>query len=319
MKIWARWIITHRSLFSQKSVCLPDDGEFDPQLIVELIEKGASNLHAKYIHKWMVTEAEQINSRFPWHSAEREFGGIHGDSPVKASFSSNSFKVILSCEGVDTELSVEVYKKLSSKTKEFNVNSYIWYTNILYSLLDGKGLQWAVPPQVMYVLRTRLRCNTELFASPINNYYQNYYSLYPLDKIFGSRGNFFTAPDRDFLTGTYQVNPPFIDCLFTKTTLRILNLLKIAEENDRDLTFVYIMPQWEDFETFKLVIESPFCVRHIELKAHGHFYYQYITNSYIRARFGTSIVFLSTASKCCDNHTASDIIKAFSAIHKKNY
>ena len=79
------------------------------------------------------------------------------------------------------------------------------------------------------------------------------------------------------------------------------------------------MPQWEDFDTFNMVIESPFCVRHIHLKPHLHFYYQYITNTYIRARFGTSVVFLSTSAKCCDNHTASEIVNAFSTTYKKNY
>jgi Phosphorylated CTD interacting factor 1 WW domain len=324
MKIWARWIITHRSLFPQKSICLPTDREYDPQLIVELIEKGVSNLHANYIHKWMESETERINSKFPWSTADTEFGGIHGNEPITSCVNYGNKTITLSCGGIDTSVPLDIFAKLSMKIKQlpesaFSPLNYIWYTNVLYTLLDGKGLQWAVPPNVMNLLRTRLRCNTELFASPFNNYFTNYYSLYPLDVTFGSKGNFFTAPDKDFLTGSFQVNPPFIDCLFNKTTERILRLLKIADENGRDLTFIYIMPQWENFATFDMVMQSQFCVRHINLKAHAHFYYQYITHTYIRARFGTSIVFLSTSNTCCDTCTESDIINAFSTTYKKNY
>ena len=310
MKIWARWIITHRSLFPQKSLYIPDDREYDPQLLVELIEKGVSTLHANYLHDWMVTQAQSINKRFPWYSADMEFGGLHGDVPISIVYTDRD--VTLTCDGLEAVVPQQIYTKLSRRIKEFHSTNYIWFTCLMYSLLDGKGLQWAVPCQVMNILRHRLKCDTELFASPINNFFGKYYSLFPFDKVFGSLGNFFAAPDSHFLTGTYQVNPPFIDCLFTKTTQRILKLLRIADENNRDLTFIYIMPHWEDFVTYNLVVESQYCVKQINLRPNNHYYYQHITNNYIRARFGTSVIFLSTNAHCCDSGTEFDIISAFS-------
>lgn len=314
MKIWARWIITHRSLFKQSSVYLPNDLEYDPQLMVELIEKGVSTLHTNFLHDWMTSEAQRINSRFSWKYADTDYGGIHGIVPVVVVEENNQIK--LTCSNLAIALPTQIFNKMFNKvtanpaTKLRPLN-YIWFTGLLYSLLDGKGLQWAVPSSVMTILRNRLGCNTELFASPINQYLDRFYSLFPYDTAFGSRGNFFTAPDSAFTSGCFQVNPPFIDCLFTKTTERILELLKIADDTDRELTFVYIMPQWERFTTYDMTIESPYCVKQINLKANGYFYYQYITGSYIRARFGTCIVFLSTNPLCCDTKTEMDIIGAF--------
>jgi hypothetical protein len=315
MKIWARWIITHRSMFRQRSLCLPDDGEYDPQLLVELIEKGVSTLHATFLQDWMIRESRFINNKFPWEHAEMEFGGLHGRVPV--SVTEESGFMVLSCEDLVTSIPISVFHKMFKRAMENEATkllplNYIWFTGVMYSLLDGKGLQWAVPSSVMYILRNRCNCNTEVFASPINHFFSRYYSLFPYDVGLGSRGNFFNAPDSDFVSGCFQVNPPFIDSLFTRTTLRILNLLKMADEDDRELTFVYIMPSWESFRTYNMVIESPYCVRQISLKANGHFYYQHITNSYIRARFGTCVIFLSTNPMCCDLKTETDIYTAFS-------
>jgi hypothetical protein len=317
MKIWARWIITHRSLFPQHTICLPEDHEYDPQLLVELIEKGVSTLHSNFLHDWMIKETQLINRRFPWRYGELEYGGLHGNVPVTMSDSVEDGQVVLTCDDLETVLPVTVFSKLLKRAKENEATrlkplNYIWFIGLLYSLLDGKGLQWAVPSSVMYILRNRLNCDTELFASPINQFFARYYSLFPYDIALGSRGNFFTAPDSDFISGCFQVNPPFIDCLFTKTTTRILNLLKIADDNEQDLTFVYIMPCWERFTTYEMVTESPYCVKQINLKANGHFYYQHITNTYIRARFGTCVIFLSTNPMCCDAKTEMDIIGAFS-------
>ena len=183
-------------------------------------------------------------------------------------------------------------------------------------MLDGKGLQWAIPTSVMSLLQTRFKCNTELFASPLNRLLDNYYSLFPLDKLFGSRGNFFLSPDSDFVSGAYEVNPPFIDSLFLKTTLRILRLLEIAEGNDKDLTFIYIMPKWTDFETYSLVKESQFCIKEIILRPYCHYYFQYITNTYIKAKFTTCIVILSTNPVLCDAACETDITKAFNKIYR---
>ena len=321
MKIWARWIITHRSLFPQTSLFLPSDNEFDPHLIVDLIDKGISAKHACFIQEWMISEVQYINSKITWFSADNEVGGLHSKSNSKSksgppvTIHEGGREITLTCDGIETSLPSIAYNRMYQRIiKEGNYMplNYIWYTCMLYSILDGKGFQWAVPNQVMNILRYKIGCETELFASPINSTFKKYYSLFPYDKAFGSMGNFFTAPDQDFRSGAFQVNPPFIDCLFTLTTIRILKLLSIADSHGEILTFVYIMPHWDKFVTYDMAIESQYCVKHINLPAYNHSYYQHITNTYIKARFGTSIIFLSTNPRCCDNNTEFDIIAGFS-------
>ena len=324
MKIWARWIITHRSLFRQTSICLPSDSEYNPQLIVELMEKGISFEKAVSIRDWVIENVDRINSnsnsKFSLQSAEAEFGGIHGKVPIDMTIINR--ELTLSCDEINVTLPLFLYNKLLKSLKvtfknlNVNNNGYIWYTCMLYSMLDGKGLQWAIPTGVMHVLQTRFKCSTELFASPLNRILDNYYSLFPFDRLFGSRGNFFEAPDSDFISGAYEVNPPFIDSLFLKTTHRILKLLSIADKNDKELSFIYIMPKWEDFETYSLVKESEYCIKEIILRPYCHYYFQYITNTYIKAKFTTCIVILSTNAALCDIAFENDIIKAFNKIYR---
>uniref|UniRef100_A0A6C0J4Z4 PCIF1 WW domain-containing protein n=1 Tax=viral metagenome TaxID=1070528 RepID=A0A6C0J4Z4_9ZZZZ len=310
MKIWARWIITHRGLFtsSQKSILLPDDEVYDTQLIQELIDKGCPHNHAKYLHKWLWEQTISINKNYQM-TAEVEYGGIRGIEPVMLTPCYNN-RYCLKCGNINTYIKISAYDKLAMSLKNNSylsnindindINGYIWLTNVLYTMLDGKGLQWAVPQQLMLFLKQQLNCTTELFASPINHYYDKYYSLFEMDRIYGSKGNFFTAKDNDFKEGCFQINPPFIDSLFTKTSLKILNLLKIANNNRKKLTFVYIMPIWKDFPTYTMVTDSHFCVKSITLSADKHSYYEYSTHKYIRARFNTAVIFLSTDDKICN-------------------
>lgn len=325
MKIWARWIITHRSVCPQGNLVLPDDEVYDTQFILELQDKGVPVKHSYYLHQWLLDSCRRINKNFN-PIATYEYGGIHGDRPVIHLLKHKN--VQLTCSGIEQSIPISVYNHMTrlyqhntpvhTTSKYSHKNSYIWLCSTLYNLLDGKGLQWAVPPDVMNLLQTNLCCYTELFASPLNTHNKNYYSLFELDRVFGSKGNFFQAPDTDFESGTYQVNPPFIDPLFTKTTERILELLAIAEQNNRDLTFIYIMPEWSHFTTYYMVSETKYCVRKISLHSGTHYYYQYGSGSYIRARFGTHIFFLSTDSNCCSHTLEREIRHGFS-LHRGDY
>lgn len=318
MKIWARWIITHRSIFSQKSLCLPSDHVFDGQLVTELIDKGCPKGHAYYLHDWLWSQTSKINKNFQL-VADTNKGGIHGDVEIYAKIRSNyqsADSVTLSCNELYTTLPKKIYHKLVKNIDKDTLklkyqDNYIWLISTLYGLLDGHGLQWAVPEKVMVLLHNQLGCDTELFASPINNYYRNYYSIFQYDELFGSKGNFFNAPDSDFKSGSFQVNPPFIDSLFTKTTQKILRWLSIADSNNEDLTFVYIMPKWQEFVTYNMVVESPYCIKNIDLHADRHYYYAYTNDTYIKARFGTSVIILSTDNNIGKCRIEKDIIKSF--------
>jgi hypothetical protein len=318
MKIWARWIITHRSLCHQHNLILPDDEEYDIQFIKELQEKGVDKEHAVYLHDWLIMECRTINKSYSL-IATSEWGGIHGDQPVSVQLGNGFITMTAGQPGQPGQpprsqiIPTSVYNRMSRAYTGIprHKNSYIWFCTTVYSLLDGKGLQWAVPPAVMSLLQSHLGCYTELFASPLNNYNKQYYSLFPLDNIFGSKGNFFHAPDSHFKEGAFQINPPFIDQLFTKTGERVLDLLEKADLANRELTFIYIMPEWKDFPAYNIMIESRFMQRKIFLRSGQHYYYQYSNGSYIPARFGTHMFFLSTNPKICSSALESNIRYSF--------
>jgi hypothetical protein len=317
MKVWARWIITHRSLCAQHNLILPDDGAYDSQFIVELQEKGVTRTHGEYLHDWLIDECRSINSHYS-PVATIESGGLHqidshSDSKYTVAISNASGHTTLVCAEMPQTIPTSVYNRMARTYSGLPLqkNSYIWLCATIYSILDGKGLQWAVPPTVMELLQSSLGCYTELFASPLNAYNKQYYSLFPMDKIFGSKGNLFTAPDTDFQEGAFQINPPFIDQLFTRTSERVLELLDKADANDKVLTFIYIMPEWKDFTTYNMIAGSRFCVKRIYLRSGYHYYYQYSSGTYIPARFGSYMFFLSTDSKICSNTLESNIRYAF--------
>ena len=311
LKIWARWIITHRSLCKQSNLILPDDETFDTQLIVELQEKGCNYDHALYLQEFLINECRKINKNYN-RTATVENGGLHGTETINTSLSGRN--ITMECNSYKEILPISVYNKMSRNYRYLpdSKNSYIWLCAAVYGILGCKGLQWAVPSRVLDILRDNLNCNTELFASPINNYYNNYYSLFESDRAFGSKGSFFSAPDSDFVKGCYQINPPFIDPIFTKTTEKILHYLSVAEEHQEELTFIYIMPEWKDFTTYNMVSESRFCVKTITLKSNHHRYFQYCTAGYIPARFNSYIIFLSTNTKICSNSLEHNIRYSFS-------
>lgn len=181
-----------------------------------------------------------------------------------------------------------------------------------YDFLGCNGLQWAVPPKLLEYFKTQLGCNTEIFASPYNRLYDRFYSLFELDKQLGSSGEFFSAPDSDFLEGVFQVNPPFIDAIFTKTTERLLQLLR---KSDSELSFIYVMPNWKNFRTVRWVLESEYCVKVVDLKPNEHFYYEYTNGTYVKAKFASVLVILSNTNTIVHKVKYQDIIGLF---HNKN-
>ena len=267
-KIFARWLITHRSLFPCNTPLFPMDSSYDYQLVLELTSKGCQEETANMLEERLRTCVIEL---------------------------------------ADEDLC------LLKSTNENNCAEK--WSQKFYNVLGDNGLQWAVPPAVMDLFQNTLGCQTELFASPSNHRYQNYYSLFPIDKQLGSLGNFFEAPMENFQEGVFQVNPPFIDSVFTKTTEIILNCLRDAQRNGRQLTFIYVMPNWSKFSTLRRSLESEFCVKTVELKAHDHHYYVYSTGTFVKAKFGSMIIFLSTESEFIQRIKSSYLMSLFK---KKN-
>lgn len=311
LKIWARWIITCRTEHISNVPFYPPNGShLYSQLVKELCDKNYP----------IILQDELHNIDFTIPSATLEFPGWHGKIPITIKQShkrtGSTPPIYFISPYKNNDLGIHVHSvifnkllKLFTKTcncmVQWNKYSipYIWQCLLNYELLDGRGLQWAVPPNVMAIF-AQMGCDCELFASPLNSYFKNYYSLFPIDRLFGSRGNFFSAYLKP---GTYQVNPPFVDSIFTLTTIKILSYLS----RKRNYTFIYVMPDWKDLSGYTMLANSPYLKLVCNLRPGDHYYYQYSTSTYIKATFKTKILILSNTPLHNINQLWSDIIIGF--------
>ena len=294
-KIWSRWVITQRCFGHAKSHFLPYRPAVDAQLMLELVEKGSTSKQAEALEAWLRASANQWNGRYPLPATTDNVLAVksNGDRNLKE-------KLLRTHVGPEFAAERDVHLCLCK-----------------YQLLEGRGLQWALPHELFDYLRVKLQCHTELFASPLNHYYTNYYSLFPSDKAFGSLGSFFSAPDSAFTVngGCFQVNPPFIDSVFTAVTQRVLRLLNTTKQ---PLTFVYIMPKWVNFRTYRWLCDSIYCVKVIVLRPNEHSYYQAETNTYVKARFSTVLLVLSTSYEVGTRISHIDISRLFKGNRRLN-
>jgi len=92
-------------------------------------------------------------------------------------------------------------------------------------------------------LSNKLSDFTECFASPFNHKFKNYFSIFDEDIIFGSKGNFFNFIDNNnnkFPSGSYEINPPFINEVFEEIAFFINN------SDMKDTKILIVAPNWND-------------------------------------------------------------------------
>merc|ERR1712151_338915 len=107
-----------------------------------------------------------------------------------------------------------------------------------YKALLGGGTQAAIGNQVFAGLRENFDVRLEGFASPLNCRYLSFCSAFPgTDEAFGSVGSFFAFQPT---SGSFELNPPFVDTLIAAMVSHVTSLLRVAEQRGASLTFVII-------------------------------------------------------------------------------
>lgn len=310
-KTWARWIITHQSLQKQRDELIPNvNTDSDIQILVELVSKGSKVDHAKkHCHVF-----REIIDDYLLKKSSRDFCDDMSNKQMATVTKINDEQVLLS--GTDFKFRVSL-EQLSVMKIHYRSAKNLFHNDVYelyrrYSVLDGVSLQWAIPNRVYRILENYLSCTTELFASPFNAKLPKYYSLFEKDKVFGSLGNFFNEDPSKFARGCYEINPPFIDCLFSKISEKIISYLEYADERGQNLTFVYILPDWSDFDGYDTLTRSVYHRKEITLKRNRHYYYQNGKDVHVKATFNTKIVFMSTVYRICSDTIEDQIIHAFS-------
>jgi len=160
-------------------------------------------------------------------------------------------------EKLSFRLSYDVYNKLrdmfnknvpdmSNDTTIFHSRLYILLAR--YATLDGEGYQGTMNKCMMSHLQLSLGAHTECFSSPLNVDVntRHFCSAFPLvDCVFGSNGSFFTQNEENFLQGTYEVNPPFIEEIMYAMVVKITSVI-IKAHTSTPLRFCIFLPQWDD-------------------------------------------------------------------------
>ena len=112
-----------------------------------------------------------------------------------------------------------------------------------YIALGQNGQQWALSPMLLGTLPNN---TLEGFASPLNNYFKRYYSLYADDKLFGALGNFFESA----LENNMYINPPFTPPIIENVVARMLR--------ESAINAILVTPQWPDADWYQQLQRSAF-------------------------------------------------------------
>lgn len=175
-----------------------------------------------------------------------------------------------------------------------NLHFYMFEIGYNYHILDGQSLQWALPPKLLSYLKDNLSMQTELFASPINTHSVDFYSLFEIDKLFGAKDNFFNISIDTLCSNTYEINPPFIENIFIKSSSQIIHILQNFQNLDKDIMFIYIMPDWLDSKGYQMLINSQFLIDELIFKEKNHYYYQSSNNRFVSANFISHMLIIGT-------------------------
>lgn len=242
--------------------------------------------------------------------------------PIEATY----HDYIVKYNSIRHRLSNNLYIKL--KSMYMNGRSEVLFKeNLLvllnhYNLLDGLSFQWAIPQRVYQILDSELSVKGELFASPLNCLSNRYWSLFDIDRLFGSHGNFFKSKWEDFIPITncdrtkplvYQVNPPFIEALFIRSSEKIISFMDKASELDIPIMFIYFMPNWLDSNGYRNLKESKYFVDECIIQGNKHYYYESNYSKYVKVHFDTHILVLSShinIAKCSWNADLKKRIKS---------
>jgi hypothetical protein len=328
-KVWAHWLIRNLCEVSDNYHIIPDHKiAGDTDIITHLKEKGSDEDEVHQFYNKVVQQAHKLFETYNQFKID-----LYQDEELIKKIS----KYIEYSEMTENDNNHHMYRFLSAYTKHNDIkhtklmsqykgdpecrNFYFFDVGFNYYILDGHSLQWCIPPKVFEILYNRLSVKTELFASPTNAALPLYCSLFVVDKKFGALENFFNLDLGQIMEGAYEVNPPFIEKIFIRSSKMIINFLENSEKQGKELMYIYIMPDWLDSQGYQILVTSPYLVDEIIFKQNKHFYYQSSNNRMVMANFESHVLVVGTsqAKKRWTSKIKKELIQNFSYYDKKNF
>lgn len=326
-KVWAHWLIRNLCNVNDNYHMIPNKlVSKDTDIIPHLIYKGADPDTAQKFYEQIVNKITSIYDKYH----ELKVQCLYDETKMEKLNSQIVYSVVIDSgtqyhmfKFRDTFIKHNdiKYKKLVSlytgDPKYFNFAMFEVGFN--YYILDGHSLQWCIPPKTFDILINKLSVKTELFAAPMNVNLPIYCSLFLIDQKFGAMDNFFNLEPQQILEGTYEVNPPFIEDIFIKSSHMVIDFLKQSQEAKKDLMFIYIMPDWLDSKGYQALVKSPFLIKEITLDKNNHYYYQSSNDRVVQANFDTHILVIGTEKSNVrwNPKIETEIVRSFTQFSKK--
>ena len=178
---------------------------------------------------------------------------------------------------LNDNISKNAYTFLKNKYPDRDESDYI-ITTLNYCALGFGGQQWALNSKILKILQKN-KIDIEAFASPFNNTFDKYCSVFESDKVFNSLGNFFNLNLLENSNANIYANPPFVPFVLDKT------VEKIKDCNSA----VIITPTWEDAEWYKKLIEYGFHNYKVDSVLYETFDYESKTYKSFIPKFKTTV------------------------------
>lgn len=144
-----------------------------------------------------------------------------------------------------------------------------------YQSVLQRGFQGACTAEVFAALKELFDARFECFASPLNCRYRSMCSAFPdTDAAFGSLGSFFALNPQ---SGSFQLNPPFLDDIITAMASRLEVLLAAADARKSVLTFLVIVVANQGSRSGSAALRTlekhAFCRAQLVCQKNKHCYY----------------------------------------------
>jgi macrodomain Ter protein organizer (MatP/YcbG family) len=243
------------------------------KLLLDIKEKKLKLLY--YINLNKKITIEKIKYNVIKHEEKKEYT-INFDIKYNQFENVNIYKII-------PEYIFNKIHNINNKKKE----KYLFFFYIIVGFDTGQF--WGLHPYIYDFINKNYTNSIECFASPFNNNIENYFSLLcPIDKFYGSKGNFF----EEFLKVNYDVyviNPPFVDTII----LKVFDMVEEKLKHNHVQIFLYI-PQWDDiFLPWYKTISNKYITFLCKLNKNDSIVYDYIAAKSLKATFGTYFIYIN--------------------------
>lgn len=184
---------------------------------------------------------------------------------------------------------------------------YLCCILIRYFSLMGNNLNAGVPEEVYQMIDDTYKVSIECFASPLNNTFKKFCSLfYDIEKPFGSIGSFFNQKN---MSGFCVANPPFDETFMFMMAEKMIEFLK----KSNPLTYFIVIPDWKSnkeygkYRSYELLKSCKYFVLERHLKKHEIVFTNYSTYNRMNLSGAYIIVLQNSLGKNIHN-VSSEII-----------